>query len=136
MSVRDSIPTDYPAIEGIHSGMGMDYRMPDLESPLFIVKKVYQDEDGRIKGACFLRLTAECYLWMSPDLSPRDKVSVMQAMQPEVLRSAWLLGLDDIEARIPRDLERRFHKRLKQLGWSQDRSDWHPWSRSTQVEAM
>lgn len=133
--VRDANPTDYPAIEEIHAEMGMDYQMPNLDSPLFIVKQVYESKDGRALAACFLRLTAECYLWMDPDLSPRDKVTVMEALQPEVLRKAWLLGLDDIEARIPRDLEERFHKRLKQLGWDRDRPEWHPWSRSTHMEA-
>ncbi len=135
MNVVDADATDFPAIEDIHKGMGMDYQLPDLNSPLFFVKKVVKDEQGRVLGACFLRLSAECYLWLRPDCGPRQKMDAMEAMQPEVLEGAWEKGIDDIEARIPGDLERRFQKRLKQLGWSRDREDWHPWSRSTTMEA-
>ena len=128
MIVRDATPGDYPSIESIYRGMGMDYALPDLHSPLFLVKKVASDEDNNLLGASFLRLQAECYLWLPYNLSPRMKVNVMREMQPEVLGEAWSKGLDCVEARIPRDIESRFHKRLQELGWSRDREDWHPWS--------
>lgn len=131
MNVRDAKPEDFQEIGRIHAQMGMDYRLPDLNQPLFFVRKVTTDESGKIIGACFLRLCAECYLWMDPNLEPRSKMAVMSTMQPEVLKAAWLNGLDDIEARIPTEIERRFQKRLRCLGWSPNREGWHPWTVQT-----
>jgi hypothetical protein len=129
--VRDAKPEDFAEIERIHAAMGMDYQLPDLAHPLFLVRKVTLDDNGEVIGACFLRITAETYLWMSPDIAPRCKMDVMNKMQPEVLRAAWQNGLDDIEARIPETVERRFQKRLNQLGWSKNRSGWFPWTVAT-----
>lgn len=109
----------------------MDYRLPDLESPLFIVKKLVE-EDGKVIGACLLRLTAETMLLLSPDLGPVKKMDAMEAMQPEVLHTAWSQGLDDIEARIPDETEAIFEKRLHQLGWTKNRDGWNAWTRVTE----
>ena len=131
MMVRDAKPEDFGAIEQIHAKMGMDYALPALEQPLFFVRKVTEDESGKVIAACFLKLAAECYLWLEPDLAPRIKLETMTAMQPEVFRAAWANGIDDIEARIPEAVEKRFQKRLNQLGWSKNRSGWFPWSART-----
>jgi hypothetical protein len=130
MIVRDADSSDFSRIAGIHEAMGSDYRLPELGHPLFFVRKVVEN-GGEVVGACFLRICAETYLWLAPELSPRCKMDAMNLMQPEVLRAAWQNGLDDIEARIPETIERRFQKRLAQLGWTPNRSGWHPWSIST-----
>lgn len=129
--IRDAEPEDYPAIQRIHAEMGMDYALPELDGALFFVKKVTVDENDNVIGACFLRIAAECYLWLSPELSPRDKVSTMSAMQPEVLSAAWQNGLDFVEARIPVEIEVRFQKRLRLMGWSPNRDGWRPWTVNT-----
>jgi hypothetical protein len=131
MNVRDAQPEDFIAIEQIHAKMGMDYQLPDLGQPLFFVRKVTEDESGQVIGACFLKIAAECYLWLDPDLAPKAKMETMQQMQPEVFRAAWMNGIDDIEARIPETIEQRFHKRLRQLGWTPNREGWHPWTAGT-----
>ena len=131
MIVRDARPEDFGAIEQIHAKMGMDYALPALGQPLVFVRKVTTDDSGKVIAACFLRLCAECYLVLEPDLAPRIKLETMTAMQPEVFRAAWANGIDDIEARIPETVERRFQKRLKQLGWTPNRSGWHPWTVQT-----
>jgi hypothetical protein len=130
--VRDAVASDYPAIQEIHRLMGMDYQLPPLDSPLFFVKKVVEDDSGRVIGACFLRVLAETYLWLNPDTSPRDKMNAMGEMQPAILDEACHNGIELIEARIPEETERRFLKRLKQLGWQKNRSGWNPWSRLTE----
>jgi hypothetical protein len=128
--IRDATLADFEAIAEIHRAMGMDYVLPELSHPLFLVRKVAATETG-VAAACFLRLTAETYLWMDPNLHPRDKVDTMNQLQPDVLHAAWSLGLDDVEARIPTEIERRFKKRLYCLGWTPNRRGWHPWSRAT-----
>jgi hypothetical protein len=132
MTVIDVGPEQHAEVEAIHSDMGMDYKCPDLTSPLLIVKKAVTNDKGEVIGACLLRLTAETILLLSPELDPKQKMDAMEEMQPEVLQAAWQLGLDDVEARIPTDTEHIFEKRLNQLGWSRDRDGWHPWSRSTE----
>jgi hypothetical protein len=130
MIVRDACSDDSPEVERIHRDMAMDYAFPDLQNPLFVVGKcVY--EDGRLKGACYLRLTAECYLWLDPAATPREKVNAMNLMQPEVLASARNLGLDEINACIPAAVEKKFLKRLLLLGWDKWRDNWSGWTRST-----
>jgi len=131
VTVRDVKIEDFPEIERIHAQMGMDYALPDLAHPLFLVRKVAVGERNQLAAACFLRLTAETYLWMDQALTPRCKMDTMNQLQPEVLRAAWLNGLDDIEARIPTVIERRFQKRLRCLGWTPNREGWHPWTVQT-----
>jgi hypothetical protein len=130
MTVRDATQRDFASIDRIHRAMGNDYRMPDLAHPLFLVGKVAETEHG-VLAACFLRLTAETYLWLDPSLTPRDKMRCMLELQPQVLSEAWQKGLDDVEARIPETTERRFQKRLTQLGWTKNRPGWAPWSVAT-----
>jgi hypothetical protein len=129
MSVRDLIPEDYAQIQAIHSKMGMDYALPDLDSPLFLVKKVVTDENGKVIGASVVRLEAECYLWVDPEFKPRVKMDAMLELQPEILRSAWAKGLENLVAWIPLWMEKKFRRRLLNLGWVRDRTGWQSWSR-------
>ncbi|MDR5730579.1 MAG: hypothetical protein RB191_24485 [Terriglobia bacterium] len=131
MKVNDLRPEDFPAVESLHASQGLDYRLPDLASPLLVVKKAVVNEQGEVIGACLLRLTAETMLILDPKLTPPEKMDAMEAMQPEVLASAWRLGLDEVECRIPEAVEQIFTKRLHTLGWTRDRDGWAPWSRST-----
>ena len=127
--IRDYRPEDYAAVKALHAESGIDYALPDLAGPLFIVKKVVE-VDGRVVAACALRIEAETYLWCGG--SPEDKMAAMLAMQPEILSDAWMLGIDNVVAWIPEAVEERFEKRLKQLGWARDRDGWHSWSRATE----
>jgi hypothetical protein len=128
--IRDYQPSDNAQLRVIHQIQGLDYIFPDLESPLFFLKKVCE-VDGRIVGALVLRLCAETELLLGrfPGRSgPQDKMTVMQELQQAVLRDAYSRGLDEIHAAIP---EIGFDKRLVQLGWSRDRPGWNLWSRTT-----
>lgn len=127
-------PEQYEQAIELHQKMGMDYQLPNLESPLLLVKKAVKDNSGNLLGFCVLRLTAECMLLVDPDLRPDSKMEVMTALSPSVIEEAYAQGLDDLMAAIPEDVETRFQKRLKELGWDKDRRGWNLWSRSL-VEA-
>lgn len=131
MIIRDARLEDNTSIAAIHLSSRMNYKFPDLTHPLFVVRKV-AEKDGEVQAACFLRISAETYLFLKPELNPRVKLSTMLALQPEVLSAAWSLGIDDVEARIPEDVEIRFSKRLHQLGWSRNRG-WSAWSHETSI---
>ena len=126
---RNASEGDFDSLAKIHEAMGIDYKLP-LDDPLLVVKKVVE-KDGKVIGACFIRLAAETMLLLAPDLSPVEKMDAISVMQPEVLAEAWSMGFNEVEARIEATTEKVFEKRLKKLGWVRDRETWHPWSRST-----
>ncbi len=127
MEVRDYRPEDREELELIHKAQGIDYEFPDLEHPLFFVKKVIVI-DGKIRSALVLKICAETFLLIDSEQKPQEKFAEMETLQRSVLSEAFAKGLDEIHAAIP---EIGFDKRLAQLGWAKDRSGWHLWSRST-----
>lgn len=131
--VRDANSSDLPVIEAIHQASGADYRLPDLNSPLIVAKKVSVGANG-VVGTCFLRLTAETYLILDPNLDPKEKFASIEELQSEILLEAYRLGLDDLNARIPPEITKRFTKRLIQLGWQIGRPDWSAWSISCETQ--
>jgi len=44
--IREFSPSDRQALEGIHEASGFDYQFPDLNDPLFVVKKVSDEKRG------------------------------------------------------------------------------------------
>ena len=129
-TIRDAKTEDNEAIAALHEAMGLDYKMPNLESPLFLVQKVVEC-DGKIIGCTALKLEAETYLWLDPKLTARQKVEAMTGMQEHVISEAWEQGLDTVVAWVPEQVESKFAKRLKAMGFSKDREGWHSWSRHT-----
>ena len=126
--IRDLQFSDIEDVEKIHRQSGLDYRMPDLKSPLFPIKKICV-KDGEVLGAVALRLCAETFLWLDKQRRPQEKLQTMNDLQREVLADAWKNGLDEIHAAIP---PIGFDKRLRQLGWEPDREGWVLWTRRTE----
>lgn len=125
--IRDFKPSDFAAIKMFHVESGIDYLMPELDAPLFPVKKVCEVE-GQVVGALALRLCAETFLWLDQQRRPQEKMQIMCDLQAEVLAEAWKNGLDEISASVP---SIGFDRRLRQLGWLPDREGWRLWTRST-----
>jgi hypothetical protein len=126
--VRDYVSSDLPILKAMHEAQGLDYQFPDIESPLFFVRKVFSDGD-KIRAALVLKICAETMLLLDGQQGPQEKLTEMQILQSSVLSEAYAKGLDEIHASIP---EIGFDKRLIQLGWSKDRPGWNLWTRSTQ----
>lgn len=128
--IRDFEPSDSASLMAIHKSQGFDYSLPDLSSPLFLVKKV-RVEDGRVVGAMLLRITAEAFLLISG--SSVQKARSIEELQPEVDRAAFEQGLDGFVCVVPPEISEAFAPVLKKMGWAEDR-DWPMWSRSVTVE--
>ncbi len=124
--IRDYQPDDLDYLKAIHQASGLDYRFPDLDSPLFFVRKVLE-VDGKVSAALVLKVVAETMLLLGEG-RPTDKLLAMESLQDAVLAEAYEKGLDEIHASIP---QIGFDKRLIQLGWQKDRPDWNLWTRST-----
>lgn len=129
MKVRDYEPTDETTVKQLHKDMGMDYRFPNLEDPLFVVRKVFVYPDGKIVGTEFLKLQAEAYLMLSCDLDAVSKTRVIAHLSRETEREAYDQGIDTLVAYIPEDISTKFTKRLELLGWSKARKNWVTWFR-------
>lgn len=125
--VRDCTGRDYESLRRIHARQGIDYAFPDLDSPLFFVKKVLES-DGVLRGALVLKLCAETMLLIDGQQGPQQKMTAMQELQRQVVSEAYSRGLDEIHASVPAI---GFDKRLTQLGWAKDRPGWNLWTRRT-----
>lgn len=128
--VRDYNPdADRTPVEALHKQMGMDYVFPAIDSPLFIVRKLYVDDSGRVIGTEFLKLQAEAYLMLDCNLDAVEKTRVIAHLSRETEREAYNQGLDTLAAYIPEELSKKFTKRLELLGWSKARDKWTTWFR-------
>lgn len=126
--IRKMREEDFDTVKEIHAEQGFAYTMPDLASPLILVKKV-REVDGRVVGAMFLRITAETFLLVQG--SPVEKARSIEELQPEVLREAFEKGLSDIVCVVPPEIQESFDPALTHMGWQRDR-DWVMYSRATE----
>ena len=126
--IRDYEPEDLQDVISIHKNQGFDYPLPDLTSPLILIKKV-REVNGQVVGAMFLRITAETFLLV--DGSPVAKGRSIEELQPEVIRAAWEKGLNDIVCVVPPEIETDFSPVLTRMGWAKERP-WPLYSRSVE----
>ena len=127
MEVRDIYDSDLESISALHLSSGQDFALPDLSSPLVIVRKAVV-ADGKIQAVGLVRITSEGILILDPALSPRERIAAMYALERPVLSEAYGSGLTEITASIHNETAKHFSKRLTQFGWTPDREDWHQWS--------
>jgi hypothetical protein len=127
--VRDWSTEDTAAIERMHWEM-MRRRpenarrpFPHLNSPLFCIKGIAEDEDGAIRAAAAIKLTGELFLW-----APRGERSGERSWESfrklnEVLSlEARGIGLEQVSAWMPPYAARVFKARAGMLGWQE--SSW------------
>jgi hypothetical protein len=124
--IRDFKPEDLCSVLEIHKEQKFDYSVPDLSSPLVLVKKV-REVDGRVVAVSFIRVTAETFLLVQG--SPVEKARSIEELQPEILREAYEKGLSEIVCVLPPEISESFAPALKKLGWEPTR-DWPMWQRN------
>jgi hypothetical protein len=127
--VRKYRSSDLMHFQRVHEASGLDYQLPNLESPLFVAKYVVE-RNGLPTTLVAGRIEAETYLL--PSGSPQEKWEDLKLLQPEYLSELWSLGIDSTYAVVPPEVERHFGKRMRILGWDSARS-WTPWTRNTAV---
>lgn len=127
MIVRDLEAGDELRLREIHGASGLDYEFPKLESPLFIVKKVVEDE-GRVAIAAVGRLVAEVQILCDPDwLTPAFRLKAFEVLHEEMRRALKDKGLDEVIAFIPPQ-KKSFARRLcRFFGWG--KTNWDCYSR-------
>lgn len=140
MQIREYHESDLAALRAIHAAQGFDYPLPNLCNPLFVTKLVLTNGDTgqpeenrhweagatRIVGAALLRLTAEAYLLLDPNVgTPRERWQCLLALHAAAERDAWQRGLEDVHAWLPPPIAKKFGKRIERLGWLRDDA-WTP----------
>lgn len=130
---RDYTPADFEAVKAIHESTQLDYNMPDLNTPLFLVKKVLE-VNGVVRVVLGMRIEAECYLWLDQSdwADPEEKLVAIAILDREGMAEAWLKGVDDAVLYLPPGME-RFGKRLEALGFEKPRDGWTAYSKKTRT---
>jgi len=122
--VRPMRPEDVEEVKAIHAQMGIDYVFPvELDFAEVI------EHDGQIIGAGGCRTIAETYMWIRPDLDPRDKWTAIRLGQQGMLKWARENGVRELIAAICSNVVNKFTKRLQMLKWESHRDGWALWSR-------
>jgi hypothetical protein len=144
MRIREYTEGDLEGLRAIHATQGFDYKLPDLNNPLFVTKLVLTAENKApggataartetILGAALLRLTAEAYLLLDPRAgTPRERWHWLRALHAATERDAWQRGLEDVHAWLPPPITKKFGKRMERLGWVRDDA-WTPFCKKLQV---
>ena len=128
MIVRPYTKEDLDAFRRIHADSKLDYRFPDLNSPLFITKTVVE-RDGMPTTLLAGRLTVETYLVTSG--SAKERLEDIEAVQRLWLAELWSKGIDDAYCGVPKSVDRHFRKHMERLGWERGRPGWVNYFRDT-----
>jgi hypothetical protein len=127
----------------IHKANGLDERcFPDLEvktergeivpNPLFVVKEVFEHEGAPVLMS-FLKITSELYLLVDHTVgTPEERWEWLKAFKEHMKVEAWRLGLDQMTAWIPSDIEKSFADRLEEMGFI--KSPWQSWTLNIENE--
>jgi hypothetical protein len=126
--VREYRSLDLDAFKSIHAASKLDYRFPDLSSPLFIVKAVVE-RAGKPTTLLAGRLTVETYLMTSG--SAQERLEDIDAAQDMFLAELWKQGIDDAYCGVPKSVDCHFAKHMQKLGWERGRDGWKNWFRDT-----
>ena len=125
VKITDATPEQTLLIKMLHEKMGIQYIFPNIEGHLFFLKKLICNDDEPM-AATALKLTAEAFMWIDPDLSTYEKTSAMMRLAQLCKERVKGLELQDVTAWIPPDIEPNFGNALAKMGWS--RSPWASWS--------
>lgn len=125
--IREIKKDDAAKIEELHERSGFDYRLPNLDDPLFVTKLAVE-EGGHLVQAIALKLEAEVYLWVDPSWgTPEERWRRFVDLTYAAKLEAYRKGLDALVCVVPPELERRFGKRLEEIGMTRDRA-WQKYS--------
>lgn len=129
---RDYEKKDFEAIKAIHDVTEIDYKFPDINKPLWLVKKVLEVE-GVVRMAAGMYVQCETYLWLDQSdwADPDEKLVAMQELEKQVMHATWLEGVDQAVLWLPPGMKRFGDRLTKDLGFHKDRDGWVTYSRPT-----
>lgn len=128
--IRSFTEKDLATAHRIHQANALpEVCFPNLYEPdgkpnrLFVVKEVFEDQ-GRPVLMCFLKMTSELYLLIDHELgTPAERWEWLKEFKAHIEQMAWMLGLEQMSAWLPVEIEQSFGKRIEELGFVRS-----PWS--------
>lgn len=119
--IRDYDKRDEETLKTIHEASGFDYQFPDLDDPLFVVRKTVE-EDGKLVQGLLVKLQGEVYLFVDHGWStPEERWQRVVELTEEAKKAAWEKGLDSLVCVVPPEIAKSFEKRLVQIGMTKTR---------------
>jgi hypothetical protein len=132
--VRDYHKEDFEKIKALHEATQIDYKFPDIDSALFLVKKVLE-VNGEIKMAVGAYIQCELYLWADKTNwgTPEERFEAIKQIEQATIQEVWLKGVDEAVLFLPPGME-AFGRRLEQLGFSKGRDGWVHYHKFTEAK--
>jgi hypothetical protein len=125
--IRPFLDSDIERARQIHKDNQLPENcFPDLTDPLILVKAVVE-EDGRPVVTSFLRGTSEVFVLVDHTFgTPEERWKWLQELTQHMKEEAYRLGLSEMTAWIPPDIDKSFGRRLIELGFQ--RSPWQSYT--------
>jgi hypothetical protein len=136
--IRNYHKDDFEEVKALHEATGIDYKMPDLESALFLVKQV-MEVDGVLRMAVGAYIQVEYYLWMDQTewAFPDEKLELIKELDKKLTEEVWMKGVDEAVLYIPPGMERfgdRISDPKKGMGFTKARDGWVHYSKQTETK--
>jgi hypothetical protein len=112
--IRNFQETDLEVLRKLHSASGASWAIPDLDSPLVLVRKVVDENGAKMIGIGELHISA--LLWVDKQWrTPQERLNAMQELQHEMMLEAAKFGLDTATLQA----DGRFAERMSEMGWTE-----------------
>jgi hypothetical protein len=118
---------DSGTLERLHKASNLPQTcLPNSDDPLFL-RIAVKEHEGRVVMASALRGACEIYVLVDHTVStPQERMEWLREIKDYMVQEAFRLGLDQITAWVPTEMEANFGKRLIELGFS--RSPWQSYT--------
>lgn len=112
--IRDYRGSDYDRVVEIFRQREYEFKLPDLDSPLMLTRKVVVDSDDVVRIAAFARLQVNAYLLIDDTwATPQGRLDSIGMIQDAMTERCRFFGVDEASAQV----HPRFARRLKKIGW-------------------
>lgn len=127
--IRNLRQEDVVCIRGLWESAALPANcLPDTEDPIFIIKKCVEEPSGKVAMAACIKLTSEAYLLVDHECGDAPwRWETLRELTEAVIQEAKEVGIQDLTCWIPPHLEKRFGRRLTELGFV--KSPWQSYSR-------
>lgn len=101
MRVRPYCAEDEADLKSIHASQDLGYEFPDLSEPLYFVKLVVVDSQGKLRAAGIARLTAEVFILSDPTLGAQEKKEALDVLLAEGESRMLEAGMSEYHSFLP-----------------------------------
>jgi hypothetical protein len=112
--IRDFQDKDLEVLRKLHRQSGAKFEIPNINSPLVIVRKVL-DDDGA-KMICIGELHISAMMWVDKNWkTPQERLDAVKELQNEMMVEAAKFGIDTATTQA----DGRFAERLVEMNWTE-----------------